>query len=131
MKTIMLLLAVFTTPLAFAHPGHDHVPGAITAPHGGTVEGTDHFYLELTVTKDGVRIYPFDHEMDPVPLKELKLEGTMTIPRRKKSEKVQFSPKGDYFEAKIDAKGSHRYALELSISHKGKKEKAKFNVEPQ
>jgi len=131
MKTTALLLATLFSISAFAHEGHDKNPGTVAAPHGGVVQGTSQIYLELVTRKEGVVIYPFDHGMKPIPLKDVKLEGTMTLPRKTKAEAVKFSPEGDSFVATIDAKGAYRYTLNLSVVLGGKKEKLEFNVEPQ
>lgn len=126
---ILALTAIQTT--AFAHEGHDKTPGAIAAPHGGIVQGTSHLYLELVSSSEGVKIYPMDHDAKAVPLSEVKLEGSVTFPKKSKAEAIKFSVEGGAFVAKVAAKGAYRYTLNLNVEHKGKKEKAKFTVEPQ
>ncbi len=116
---------------AHAHEGHDKTPGALAAPHGGLLKGTDHIYVEVVAGPDEVKAYPLDHDLKPVPVAELKLEGKMSVPRKNKSEALKFSAQGDYFSAKVDSKGAHRYDLYLSVTHGGKTEKLKFSVEPQ
>lgn len=130
-RVIPILATLFFSFGVLAHEGHDKSPGAVAAPHGGVVQGTSHIYLELVTKSDGVHVFPFDHDMKLIPLKDVKLEGTMALPKKGKSEAVKFTPEGDAFTAKIDAKGAHRYTLDLSVVHGGKKEKVKFNVEPQ
>lgn len=116
---------------AFAHEGHNKTPGALSAPHGGLIKGTDRYYLEVVTNQNEVKVYPLGHDMKPVSVASVKLDGKITIPRKNKSEAVKFSPKADYFSAIVDAKGAHRYELELSISKDGKIEKQNFTVEPQ
>ncbi|HRO67577.1 MAG TPA: hypothetical protein PL182_08440 [Pseudobdellovibrionaceae bacterium] len=131
MKGILLLALSLCASPGHAHEGHDKTPGSKSAPHGGIIQGTNDLYLELLPTAEGVEIYPLDHDMNPVPLKNVKMKGTMTFPRKTKKEDVTFSDSGDKFLAKIDAKGAHRYTLDLSVTHDGKTEKLKFNVEPK
>ena len=37
----------------------------------------------------------------------------------------------NFLESKVDAKGSHRYTVDLKVTYKGKTENVSFNVEPQ
>lgn len=128
---ILSSLLVFLGATAFAHEGHDKTPGAGTAPHGGVIQGTDHMYLELVASGDDVKLYPLDHEMKAIALAQVKVDAKATFPKKAKGEPVKFSVEGDAFAAKIKANGAHRYTLDVSVSHDGKNEKAKFTVEPQ
>lgn len=129
---LMVVIATFLVgPYIYAHEGHDKTPGAVAAPHGGVVKGTDSLYWELVNESGGLKLYPLTHDLAPVPLKEIALAGTVTLPKKPKAEPVTFSQDGDAFSAKVDAKGAHRYALDLSVTYKGKKEKVKFQIEPQ
>ena len=129
--TAAILLALVSVNEAKAHEGHDKTPGALPLDGFDQIQATDHFYLKLRMEKGGVKVYPFSHENQPVSLSGLKLEGTTTSPKKTKPETVAFTPEGDAFAAKIDPKGAHRYTLDLVVTHGGKKEKTKFNVEPQ
>lgn len=132
MKIIIPILMTVFMPLSLmAHEGHDKSPGAVVAPHGGMVQSASHIMLELVSTSDGVEIYPFDHDMKPLNTKDVKIEGTINLPKKSKSEILKFVIQGEAFTAKINAKGAHRYILDLMASHAGKKEKIKFSVEPQ
>ena len=131
MKQLILAALFLAFGTAHAHEGHDKTPGALAAPHGGQVKGTDHIYLELVSSGGEIKAYPLDHEMKPVPVADVKLDGKMSIPRKNKSEAVKFTAQADYFLAKVDAKGAHRYDLDVTITHGGKAEKLKFSVEPQ
>lgn len=136
MKGIFLVLAVtlgfgsFYGSGGYAHEGHDKMPGAVQAPHGGTVKGTSQLYIELVNEPSGIKLYPLTHEMTPVALKDVTIAGTAEAPKKKK-ETVKFTNTDDHFEAKVDAKGAYRYTLELMTTYKGKKEKITFQVEPQ
>ena len=128
--TVAVFLLLLSTS-ASAHEGHDKTPGSTSAPHGGMVQAAGHLHLELLASGEGVKIYPFDQDMKPVSASELKVEGTVTLPKKTKGEPVSFAVQEDYMSAKVDAKGAYRYTLNLTVTHKGKKEKAKFNVETQ
>ncbi len=128
----VFLMGLFLISSAGAHEGHDKMPGVVSAPHpGGIVQSSGQLYVELVTKSDGVEIYAFDHDMKVVGPKELKLSATMTFPKKAKGEPVKLSEHADGFLAKISAKGSHRYVLDLVVTYKGKSEKVKFNVEPQ
>lgn len=130
-KIFMISALIFSFGITHAHEGHDKTPGALAAPHGGMIKGVDHIHLELVSDSTGVKIYPLDHDMKAIPLADVKIEAKMSIPRKSKSEPVKFSAEDDHFIAKINAKGAHRYDLDVTVTHGGKVEKLKFNVEPQ
>lgn len=130
-KLVTLMIAALLPQLALAHEGHDKAPGAKSAPHGGLVTGASKIDLELVNSEGGIKIYPYDLEMTPIPLDKVAIEGTATFPRKSKGEKVSFTKDSDAFTAKVDMKGAYRYALDLAVTYMGKKEKIKFNVEPQ
>ena len=130
-KILVLAAVLLAAGGASAHEGHDKAPGAVSAPHGGLVSGASHIQLELLPTADGVQIYPYDAEMNLIPLDKVSLEGKVAFPRNRKTETVKFAKEGETFAAKIDAKGANRYTLEVSVTHGGKKEQVKFNVEPR
>lgn len=127
----LLLITLFVPLFALAHEGHDKAPGAVNAPHGGLIQGTNQMYLELVMQKDGIKLFPFTHDLKPIALNEIKVEGNILFPKKTKGTAVKFIQSEDSLLANIDAKGSHRYTLDLTISYQGKKEKTKFNVEPQ
>lgn len=132
MKQLILFSTMFLAlGSANAHEGHDKTPGALAAPHGGIIKGTEHIYLELVTESGGVKIYPLDHDTKAIPVADVKLEGKMSVPRKNKAEAVTFAVDGDHFVAKVDAKGAHRYDLDVTVTHGGKPEKLKFSVEPQ
>lgn len=125
------LMAMGLSQAGFAHEGHDKTPGAKTAPHGGVIKGTDQLYLELVSEGDHIKIYPLTHDSAPIAVKQVALQGTASFPKSKKSNAVKFSASEDHFSAKVDAKGSYRYTLEVVLTYQGKREKVKFQVEPQ
>lgn len=132
MKRILLLtVLIFSFGFANAHEGHDKTPGLQSTRPGGTIKGTDRIYLELVSDKDGAQLYPMDHDKKAIPLSEVKMEAKMTIPRKNKTQNLKLTAQNDHFAAKVDAKGAHRYDLDVSVTHGGNTEKLKFSVEPQ
>jgi hypothetical protein len=128
-----LTAALLTLSLSFtaaAHEGHDKVPGTLTAPHGGKIKGTSQLYIELVSDTSGFKIYTLDHDLKSVAPCDVKIEGSTTIPKQKKSEKITLISSADFLETKFDAKGSHRYSVDLKVTFKGKTENVSFNVEP-
>lgn len=130
-----ILLFAFVTALqlvtAHAHEGHDKSPGAVAAPHGGMIQGTGELYVEVLQKSGAVEIFVYDHDLKPLPPKEAKVSGQVTLPKKPKGEAVKLEMQPDRFSTKIDAKGSHRFELGLTIVHREKTEKIKFNIEPQ
>jgi len=132
MKTLITILATLTIgTAAFAHEGHDKTPGAVTAPHGGQLKGTSQLYVELVSDASGFKLYTVDHELKTIPVKDVKIEGSVKLPKQKQSEKLALNTSESFLETKVDAKGSHRYSVDLKVTYKGKTEGVSFNVEPQ
>lgn len=130
-KFLLFATLVFSVAIVTAHEGHDKTPGLQPTRPGGIIKGTKQIYLELVSAEKGVKIYPMDHEKKPIPLSELKLDGQMTIPRKNNVQVLKFVALDDHFAAQVDAKGAHRYDLEVSVTRAGNSEKIKFNVETQ
>lgn len=130
---MFLIFGVFMACLeiSWSHEGHQKIPGDTFAPHGGKVKGTDHFYLELVATKEEFKLYLFDHDFKSLPLKDIDLEASVMFPKKSRSREIKLEPVGDFFQAKVNAKGVHRYTLELKIKGNGKTEKLSFVVEPE
>jgi hypothetical protein len=132
-KLIILVALTMSFCLAQAHEGHDNVPGAqiskMVPP--GQVKATSHMFVELKEEKGTVKVLVFDHDKNDIPTKDVGIVASVKFPRKSKSEKVDFAPVGNMFEAKIDAKNSHRYTIDMTVTHGGKPEKMSFNIEPQ
>lgn len=132
MKSLLTTLATLVIGFAaFAHEGHDKTPGTLTAPHGGQLKGTSQLYVELVSDSTGFKLYTVDHELKTIPVKDVKIEGTAKLPKQKQSEKLALNTSESFLETKVDAKGSHRYTVDLKVTYKGKTENVSFNVEPQ
>ncbi len=133
MKQFILTLMMVAGPFqrGFAHEGHDKTPGAMAAPHGGVIIGTSQLYLELVSESGGVKIYPLTHDTASIPTKEVALQGSITFPKKPKAVPIAFVQNETHFSAKVDAKGAYRYFLDIVVTYKGKKDKVRFQVEPQ
>lgn len=132
MKSLITTIATLAIGLfILAHEGHDKVPGTLTAPHGGQIKGTSQLYIELVSDSSGFKLYTADHDLKTIPVKDVKIEGTAKLPKQKQSEKLALNISESFFETKVDAKGSHRYTVDLKVTYKGKTESVSFNVEPQ
>ena len=127
---IGILVNLVSASLAFAHEGHDHAPGVVQAPHGGTVKQGKEFSVELVTSENDVTIYPLTRELTAIPVTDVKLKAMYQLPK-KKMEAVTFSNHDDHFMATIDAKGAYKYSLNLSLTYQGKTQKVVFQVEKQ
>ncbi len=114
-----------------AHEGHDKTPGALSAPHGGQLKGTSQIYVELVADPSGFKLYTVDHDLKPISVKDVKIEGSLKMPKQKQAEKINFVQAESFFEAKVNSKGTHRYNVDLKTTYKGKNESVSFTVEPQ
>lgn len=129
-RTLILAGSLLFFNSAWAHEGHDHgTPGSIAAPHGGKLKKTKTLNLELVSSKEGVQVYAFDKEMKIVSPSELQIKGSVKYPKNPKAEQVTFTSENDYFKASVDAKGMHRYSLELNVTRGSVSENVNFNVE--
>lgn len=132
MKLAIITLTIFLFGLStLAHEGHDKTPGTITAPHGGQLKGTSQLYVELVSDSSGFKLYTVDHDLKTIPTKDVKIEGTLKLPKQKQSEKLAFVTSESFLESKVNAKGTHRYTVELKVIYNGKTESVFFTVEPQ
>lgn len=131
---LLIMLTIGSYQVSFAHEGHNKTPGANMDPNPevpGTIKGTNQLYVKLANGSAGIKVYLFTHKLVAVPLKELSLKGLVTLPKKTKAEPVVFIESGDHFSAKVETKGSYRYTLDLVVTYNDKKEKVKFEVEPE
>lgn len=129
-KLIVMFLCFFTFRAALAHEGHDHGPGSVQAPKGGVIRSLETVHLELLSKGKTVTIYAYDTSLKPADVSKFPVSATVTLPK-KKAEPLKLLPGGDHWTGEFDAKGAHRYTLELSIEQGGHKDKVKYTVEPK
>ena len=137
MKMILLTITVLISLQAFSHDGHTHGAGQVQPTKGGVIMKGEKFYLEVVGTKSEVKFYPLKQVdpksmmLTPIPLKDVKLSAVYTLPRGKKNESVAITSAADHFVGKVDAKSSHRYQVDVTISTMGENEKLTYQIEPQ
>ena len=135
MNVCVFVVALLCFTEALAHEGHDHGPGSVQAPKGGVMRSLETVHLELKAEGKALRIYPYEmdaktQKLVPADVAKFPVKATVTLPK-KKPEALELSPKGDHWEGTFDAKGAHRYALELAITQGGHNDKVKYTVEPK
>ncbi len=139
MKTSLIALSLITlfSFQSFAGEGHDHGPGQVQPTKGGVIMKGHKFYLEVVGSKKDVKFYPLKQVdpksmmLAPIPLKDVKLTATYTLPRGKNKETIAIKNGTDSFVGTIDAKNSHRYQVDVAIETMGEKENLTYQVEPQ
>ncbi len=131
MKKLFATFVLFISLTSFSHEGHDKAPGTLSAPHGGQLKGTSQLYVELVSDTNGFKIYTIDHELQAIPLKDVKIEVALKLPKQKQSEKISLNLSESFAEGKVNVKGAHRYIIDLKVTYKGKTESLSFNVESQ
>lgn len=124
---VLMGMFFLTTPTVHAHEGHDHAPG-IEAPHGGVVKRGKVINLEM-VTKGGdVELYPLTKDGQSLDLDKVVMTGTAQAPRKDKKP-LTFDRASGAFTTTVDLAGTHRVQLDIEITHDGKKDRFKFQVE--
>lgn len=128
-------LCLFAIPIqSFAHEGHDHdAPAVVTPRKGGIIKSVGKMNIEMVSKGDNLRLYFFDGSLNPMPVAGFQLDAKAEMPRSKKTEKVNFIAKENFFEADYAAKGIHRYSLLLGIRDvkAGKQDRLEFTIEPR
>ncbi len=125
---IFASLLTFSTS-SFSHEG-EHGPSAVQAPKGGVMRSLETVHLEMLTKGQSVQIYLYDANLKPADVSKYPITATVTLPK-KKSEPLKLESKGDHWLANFDAKGAHRYSLELNIVQGGHNDKINFTVEPK
>ncbi len=132
----LALVFILSTSVS-AHDGHNHGPGQVQPTKGGVIMKGEKFFLEVVGSDKDVKFYPLKQVdaksmmLKPIPLKDVKLAATFTLPRGKKNEPVTLKGEGDHFVGAIDAKKSHRYQIDVAIETMGENEKLTYQIEPQ
>ena len=129
-KVLVITLVTFLSVELFAHEGHGHGPSQVQAPKGGIIRSLETVHVELIVKGNTLELYAYGLDLKPMQVKAYPATATVTLPR-KPAQKVALVDKGDHWQAEYDAKGAHRYGLELAIRQGGHDDKIKFNVEPK
>ena len=135
MKSLIKILTVLffsfsASRLVSAHEGHDDVPSALKANHGGIVKAGKEINLEYVVTGNEVMLYPVSHSGQDLTAQDVKLTGTAQTPKGK-AEALKIETQSNGFKTTVDFKGAYRTEVKLDADAKGKKDHFKFQVEKQ
>lgn len=128
-KFILTTVLIVASSSLHAHEGDHDAPGVVKPPKGGITRTLETIHLELLPQGKIVKIFVYDRNLKPAEAKDYPVSATATRPR-KKSEKIELVTKKNHWEFKYDAKGAHRYMLQLTIKQGGHKDKIKWNIEP-
>lgn len=126
----LFVIALLFAQSALAHEGHDHGPSAVQPPKGGILRSLETVHLELVAKGKMLKVYAYDMNLQPVEVSGLPMTASVTLPRGK-AQALPLAAKGKYWEAQFDAKGAHRYTVELAIRQGGHDDKVKYTVEPK
>lgn len=129
-KNVIGGIAIALSAIAFAHEGHDDVPGGAKANHGGVVKSGKEINLEYVVNGNEVILYPVSHEGKDLPAADVNITGTSKSPKAK-PEALKFTNQGGFYKANVDFKGAYRSEVNVTTEYKGKKDNFKFQVEKQ
>lgn len=127
---VVSFLILSISPLASAHEGHDHGPAIAQAPHGGTFQKGKKIAIEIVQEGGELKIYPLTTALKALKSSDINITATYELPK-KKAEGLSLQSSDDFFVAKVDAKGAHRFKLDLNISYQGSKENLSFQIEPE
>ena len=61
---------------------------------------------------------------------DVNVTATYELPK-KKPQAVSLQSSGDFFVVKVDAKGAHRFKLDVTATYQGAKETLSFQIEPE
>jgi len=122
--TVVMLLAVWMLwrvrkeqreTAARQHQEHDH------GPHGGTMIGTRHGWLEISVFETHVpprfRLYFYNAARAPLPVPQVEKLTLETTRAEGNKQVFKFKPDGDYLEATEELPEPHEFAVRFTQSH--------------
>ena len=131
MKTLIataLLTLGFSSFQAQAHEGHDQIPGAVKALHGGVVKTGKEFNVEMLAVDQNVEFFVLAHEGESIDMKAVKLTATGKSPKGKAQE-IKLENTGKSFKGTLDFQGSYRLDVEVKTEYQGKIDLYKFLAE--
>jgi len=131
MKTFKALLLTAITILsitAVAGSEHDHGAPSFQPPKGGILKSTHSMHLELVKGAKGIIIYAYNMEGKALGTKNLQLDATLELPR-KKPVALKLENKETHWEAAVDSQGTHRYTVKVNIDDGKEKDYVKFTIE--
>ncbi len=120
--------------IAQAHENHDHdAPTTLKAPKGGIIKALDEARIEVIYKGNNIQIFVYDTKMTPTLTSGFKILAKAELPRSGKIEIINLVAKDTRFEGSFDAKGSHRYTLNLAVTtvKTGRTDHLTFTIEPR
>jgi hypothetical protein len=127
--TFLTVFFVFTS-LIHAHEGDHHAKSSVQAPNGGIIQSLESVHLELLTKGDMLQVYIYNTDLTPADVSKYPVSAKVIFPK-KKPQSIVLTPKINHWETTVNAKGSHRFTLEISIKQAGHQDKVKFTVEPK
>lgn len=131
MRTIKTTVLTILTVISFNTFGgaeHDHGAPSFQPPKGGVLKSTESKHFELVKNDKKVSIYAYSKDGKAISTQGLTLVAELEIPRKKTTPQT-LENKNTHWEAVVDAQGSHRYTLKVSIIDGNEKDYVKFTVE--
>lgn len=139
-----LLIFAFTSPLVFAHEGHNHEASVEAAPQGGQLRDAPPFKTEIIIKNDLVKLYVYDDKLKAIKLDKETLTGDVQFPRAKQPTKLTFKKVKEEkpiniknvgeiterYETKIpNITKAHRFDMHVNLEVGDKKAKADFGID--
>lgn len=127
--TVLLALATLTTSNVFAHG--DHGPTQVQPTKGGVIMQSEHFLVEAVGTKTELKLYPLREDGKTIPMTEVKMEATYTLPRAKAAVPVTLTKAADHFVGAVKAGSAHRYEVKVKAQVGTDKDELTAQIETQ
>lgn len=117
-----------------AGPNCPHHQSGVAAPNGGILEHAHNTELNLELVTMGnlIRVYVFDHDMNPLSSSEVSMQSKMVLPRRHGGDKtLELKQEGNSFVGEVAIPESAPfYKVHLEVEKNGQSDKVSFTVEP-
>lgn len=127
-KKLCVSIVVLFALSSIAHEGHDILPGALKANHGGVVKAGREINLEYVVAGAEVKLFPINHDGKDLNPAEVKLTAMAKLPKGK-PESLKIELKNGVLLTQVDFKNAYRVELSVVAEYQGKKSNFKFQVE--
>ncbi len=117
---MILPLVIFLSALGGCKRTETAVEGVSKGPHGGKLLIKDDFGLEVKIFEEGVppefRLYAFD---DGKAIPPAAFSTTITLKRLERTEKINFSPRGDYLLGDKEIVEPHSFDVTVKATRGG------------
>ena len=128
---VFSFLFIVMGPLTSAHEGHHDIPGEVASKMQGQVKSTKELFVEVKEEKGKLKVLIFDHDRKNIDPSQIKLQGTVQLPKQKKKESLKFEVHEGLFVAQVTAPKTHRYSLQLKVGYQSENETLNYNIEPE